>query len=589
MSKVKKITNFMKELIRIQKLKHTLACAGMDLLYDKIPTHLKTGNVVEDMIKWGKGLIDAFEPHVCMFKFQSAYYEQIDGGDEIVHQLVDYILNKYPDVLVILDCKRGDIDRTQRCYFIAHLVKDQFQGMNFNPYMGESCYSSLVPENQDEKLSNGIYGVCYTSNPEGRQMQDVIMENGEPYYAHVARSILEWSKKYGMTEVTGLVIAAAYEPVKGSGNIFVDQFKMMNRIVKNWLWKLVPGIGTQGGFILDTVIHGFLGWGTLVLCSSSALTFGSIGEDFEQVAKQKAIEFTEKIREALKILDDKQKRQQEQNELFFQQLNQEGGYYTSLDKDGKRIGPMVGYAGTYLDQNGSKLQYVGDIFANCLRLLRKPWILNKLVEMSSLEVHTFLLEKCMHNEVNPEFVNKLHFYGAPMGGIPVALTLANLVKFQDENNVSPLKPTISGLFGYFDKEVTAVATETLREQTVLNDKSFPIESGEFYVSVEDVINNLKTTREAVYKIIEKGGIPVLIFCLFNRSNTTEFYFNEVVNGKRVSIFIPIISACRKELPEYKQDNPEIKNYIAIEGNLVKQPKKAWGELITKMLQYLKFD
>lgn len=53
-----------------------------------------------------------------------------------------------------------------------------------------------------------------------------------------------------------------------------------------------------------------------------------------------------------------------------------GGYYLCpKDKEGNRKGPLVGYAGTYPTDQGTK-QYVGDIYANFALAEEHPMVMH---------------------------------------------------------------------------------------------------------------------------------------------------------------------------------------------------------------------
>jgi len=209
---------------------------------------------------------------------------------------VDYIHHKYPDIPVFLDCKRGDIGRTQQRYKIAHFEIDGVDGMNFSPYMGKDCMEYLVDK---EHLGRAIVGLCYTSNPSAREVQDIMTEQEWPYWLFMARRILEWAEGLGIVENAGLVMAAAHEYPKGSGKIFSEHLSRARVVVGNRLWFLIPGIGTQGGFIEETVRAAYMGPGSIAINSSSGITFASQGDDFAAAAAQKAKELRDQINEFL--------------------------------------------------------------------------------------------------------------------------------------------------------------------------------------------------------------------------------------------------------------------------------------------------
>lgn len=283
---------FRQRLAERQKRVGSLVCVGLDPLEEKIPELVKGGQTWSRVLIQMKEIIDATAKYACMFKPQSAHYEAIPGGRGALQAIVDYIHTKYPDIPVFLDCKRGDIDRTQQRYRIAHFEIDRVDGMNFSPYMGKDCMEHLVDK---DHLGRAIVGLCYTSNPSARQIQDVKLIDGRFYWEFVAETILHWAEELGIVENAGLVMAAAYELPKGSGNIFSKHLSRCREIVGNKLWYLIPGIGTQEGFIAETIKASYLGPGTIAINSSSGITFVSLNEDFAEASGREA----EKLRDQI--------------------------------------------------------------------------------------------------------------------------------------------------------------------------------------------------------------------------------------------------------------------------------------------------
>lgn len=290
--------SFRQKLTERQEKSGSLVCVGLDPLPEKIPDCIKGNNVWSMVVVQMCEIIDATAPYASMFKPQKAHYEAIPEGQKALQAIVDHIHFKHPDIPVFLDCKRGDIGRTQEKYRIAHFEIDGVDGMNFSPYMGKDCMKSLVdPDNP----GRGIVGLCFTSNPAAREVQDVKLEDGRFYWEFMAKTILQWAEELGVEENAGLVMAAAYEYPKGSGNIFSSHLTRVREIVGNKLWFLIPGIGTQGGFVEETVKTSYVGPGSIAINSSSGITFASTGPDFAEAAEKKTMELQWQIEEALGI------------------------------------------------------------------------------------------------------------------------------------------------------------------------------------------------------------------------------------------------------------------------------------------------
>jgi orotidine-5'-phosphate decarboxylase len=289
---------FRKKLAERQTAINSLVCVGLDPLPEKIPAFVSPGDPLwARIVDWMKGIIDATAQYASMFKPQVAHYESIDNGVLALKMIIHYIHNYHPDIPVFLDCKRGDIDRTQKRYAIAEFEILGADGMNFNPYMGKDCMAQLVDK---DHLERAIVGLCYTSNPSAREIQDLTLIGNHRVFLweEIAEKILRWADELGVTENTGLVMAAAYENPKGSGNIFSEHLTRCREIVGDKLWFLIPGVGTQGGFIEETVEASFEGPGSIAINSSSEIIFASSGENYAEAAGAKACELRDKIRAA---------------------------------------------------------------------------------------------------------------------------------------------------------------------------------------------------------------------------------------------------------------------------------------------------
>lgn len=292
---------FRKKLADRQIVSSSLVCVGLDPLPEKLPSCIKRrfwlSKKWEAIAQWMIDIVDNTAPYASMFKPQSAHYEAFGSdGRKILERVINYIREFHPDIPVFLDCKRGDIGRTQKRYRIAHFDVDGAEGMNFNPYMGKDCMSALVDKSH---LERALVGLCYTSNPEAREVQDVELKDKRCYWEFIAERVLNWADEFGVVENAGLVMAAAYEFPKGSGGVYAEHLTKCRKIVGNALWFLIPGIGAQKGFVEQTVKKAYRGPGSIVINSSSEIDFASSGPDYADAAAKRAEELRDEINMAL--------------------------------------------------------------------------------------------------------------------------------------------------------------------------------------------------------------------------------------------------------------------------------------------------
>src|SRR3989338_5672948 len=119
-------------------------CVGLDPDKMKTPKCIKGPSAGIRAAIHMMRIVDATAEEAAAFKPQRAHWEALQDGETGLRMLIAYIHTVYPYIQVFLDCKRGDIDRTQAMYGHAHLVLDEADGMNFNPYMGRDCLDQLI-------------------------------------------------------------------------------------------------------------------------------------------------------------------------------------------------------------------------------------------------------------------------------------------------------------------------------------------------------------------------------------------------------------------------------------------------------------
>jgi len=226
---------------------------------------------------------------------------------------------------------------------------------------------------------------------------------------------------------------------------------------------------------------------------------------------------------------------------IFAQYN--GLYESPKDKLGNYLGPLVFYAGTYIDENEEKKNYVGFCYFNVAKIEQLP---------ETREYFSNLLAK----KIQTDFNFHCHLVAAPMGGIIFATATADKLLFP---------------VSFFEKKVSKVADPEngIKEKSELVYKRHSIQLGGNYIIFEDLCNNFSTTQKMIDYIKSAGGNVVAIACVINRSNKTSF-------GD-----VPVISAIHLPSPEFKQDDKEVQKLMK-DCNFVTEPKKDWDFLKKEM-------
>ena len=262
---------FIEKLTGAWRANNSLLCVGIDPDLKRFPTHLagRPGAIAA----FGRAIIDATADLVCAFKPQIAYFHAERAEDQL-EDLIGYIHQRYPEIPVILDAKRGDIGSTAEQYAREAFERYDADAVTVSPFLG---HDSITP--YTDYAERGVIVLCRTSNPGGSDMQflEVDGPNGrERVYQRIARTVAtEWNGNRNCA----LVVGATYP----------NELAEVRRIVGD-MPLLVPGIGAQGGDIEATVNAGRDAQGSgLMINSGRAILYASAAENFADAARAAAL------------------------------------------------------------------------------------------------------------------------------------------------------------------------------------------------------------------------------------------------------------------------------------------------------------
>ena len=266
------------------KLSHdkykSLVCLGLDPVIEDIPLSGDPKSIIIAFYEEILNKIIQKKIYPSAVKPNYAFYAQygIQGLEALITIISIY---KKEGIPVILDVKRGDIDKTAAAY--AREAFDVFQAdsVTLAPYMGFDSIQPFIKQFPDK----GYYVLTKTSNKSSIDIQDILV-NDEPLYLHVANKIIEWYHP-GI----GSVVGATYpEQLSRIAMLFIRSGKDIP--------LLIPGIGTQGGSISDvvTVLKEFSDPRIHRINSSSGINYA--------YKKYKKLHYAEAAVKALKELND---------------------------------------------------------------------------------------------------------------------------------------------------------------------------------------------------------------------------------------------------------------------------------------------
>ena len=213
----------------------SLVCLGLDPVIEDIPISGDPKTVITAFYDEILNKIIQKKIYPSAVKPNYAFYAQygIPGIEALVSVISIYKKEGFP---VILDVKRGDIDKTAAAYAREAFNVFQADSVTLAPYMGFDSIQPFIQQFPDK----GYYILTKTSNKSSIDLQDIIV-NDEPLFIHVAKKIIEWYQP-GI----GSVVGATYpEQLSRITALFTRSGKDIP--------LLIPGIGAQGGSITEVM------------------------------------------------------------------------------------------------------------------------------------------------------------------------------------------------------------------------------------------------------------------------------------------------------------------------------------------------
>ncbi len=261
----------------IQK-KHSFLCIGLDTDIRKVPLFLKEKS--EDPIfDFNKAIIDATH-HLCVaYTANLAFYESMGSfGMKSFEKTILYIQKNYPELFIIADAKRGDIEHIGEQYaksFFEHLKVD---ALTVSPYMGvDSVMPTLKYPNKWTIL------LALTANEGSEDFQMMQDANGE----YLFERVLHRSKQWGDDEQLMYIIGAAK----------AEMLERVRLIVPNH-FLLVPDMGSEEDNLQEIAQYGINNQCGLLVNVSHSIIYADDSEAFAMRAAEEA----EKVRRQMSEL-----------------------------------------------------------------------------------------------------------------------------------------------------------------------------------------------------------------------------------------------------------------------------------------------
>lgn len=251
--------HFADRLLRAVEEKGTPLIVGLDPIFSQLPAAMvqelalddadDSEAVIDGLLEFSRRVIRIVAPLVAAVKVNIACFEPyLWDGYEAYNSVVQEAAGN--GLMVIGDVKRGDVGHTAQQYAQATLSNPRFSGMQdlvnpdavtVNSYFGSDGVEPFVQA--ANASGKGVFTLVRTSNPSSGQVQEIIAQDGQPVYMHIARLVEQWGAPYVGARGYSLLGAVA-------GATHAQQLAALREAMPHTLF-LVPGYGAQGGTAAD--------------------------------------------------------------------------------------------------------------------------------------------------------------------------------------------------------------------------------------------------------------------------------------------------------------------------------------------------
>jgi orotidine-5'-phosphate decarboxylase len=216
----------------------------MDPQWDLLPPPFRKLEPEAALLRFSLEMVESLAELVPAMKFQVAFYERFgSSGFRALEQAVRRA--RALQILVIIDCKRGDIGSTAQEYAHAYLDEEgplACDAVTLNPYLGRD---SLEPFLAFFPRGKGAFALVRTSNPSAPDLQDLDV-SGHPLFETVGEKVKEWGSPFvgenGYSSL-GAVVGATYP----------QEAERLRQVLPETFF-LLPGYGAQGASEADIAL-----------------------------------------------------------------------------------------------------------------------------------------------------------------------------------------------------------------------------------------------------------------------------------------------------------------------------------------------
>jgi orotidine-5'-phosphate decarboxylase len=248
-------------------------CVGIDPVPDDLPTGLTRD--VRGVETFARVLLEIAEEHAVAVKLNAAFFEALGAEGWALLGRLRHATS--PDLVFILDAKRGDIASSAERYAHSAFELLGADAVTLSPYLGEDAIEPFVA--YGDRLA---YVLARTSNPSAARFQ-ALLTDGAPLYGRVA----QWVAERWPGGQVGLVVGATAPA----------EMAALRALVPGPAF-LIPGIGTQGGDLGAAARACDGTWAPGLINVSRGIAAASRGDDWASAAARAAGELAARLRGA---------------------------------------------------------------------------------------------------------------------------------------------------------------------------------------------------------------------------------------------------------------------------------------------------
>lgn len=309
--------NFADRLLKAIADKGSPTCVGLDPVYSKLPAEISENKELNDatdsevssdaILEYCRRVIKIVGPLVPAIKINIAFFERyyadgLDGYFDLIQEA------DRSGLIIIGDCKRGDIGSTAEMYAQSMLAEPDFANLEdltgpdavtVNPYFGLDGLKPFIDVAREEQ--KGVFVLVRTTNPSAAELQTARLENGMTVAEFVARQVETWAADPSLLGNSGYSAVGAVV-----GATARDEIARLRELMPHCLF-LVPGFGAQGGTASDIgTCFKSDGTGALVTASRSVIYayddmkyVERFTSEWEKCIEQACKDFVAEVRDAV--------------------------------------------------------------------------------------------------------------------------------------------------------------------------------------------------------------------------------------------------------------------------------------------------